>query len=104
MATLPQIESTVSGRLRSLKLTKTETTELARVAARLQQTGAAVRDVFPLGIMAPDTIRFKAELPPEKLQALLDLLRNLPRLRSIEIFPQGIIAPEVWRLHVTVNR
>lgn len=66
----------------------------AKSIAALQQSGLEIIDILDRGIPVPDWILVKARMPAGKVELLAEVLK-VPRLRGIDIFPYGIINPEL---------
>jgi hypothetical protein len=76
----------------------TQVSELVDVIARLRG-GRRVR-AFPKGQFGPDSVEIQTAFEPDELGSLLDALRESPRIDSVEIFPRGIINPEVFSVRI----
>ena len=72
--------------------------ELVDVIAQLRG-GRRVR-AFPKGQFGPDSVEIQTVFEPDELGSLLDVLRESPRIDSVEIFPRGIINPEVFSVRI----
>jgi hypothetical protein len=72
--------------------------ELVDVIAKFRG-GRRVR-AFPKGQFGPDSVEIQTVFEPEELGSLLDVLRESPRIDSVEIFPRGIINPEVFSVRI----
>ena len=79
-------------------LGETQVNELVDVIAQLRG-GRRVR-AFPKGQFGPDSVEIQTVFEPDELGSLLDVLRESPRIDSVEIFPRGIINPEVFSVRI----
>ena len=79
-------------------LGETQVRELVDVIAQLRG-GRRVR-AFPKGQFGPDSVEIQTVFEPDELGSLLDVLRQSPRIDSVEIFPRGIIDPEVFSVRI----
>jgi hypothetical protein len=79
-------------------LGETQVNELVDVIAQLRG-GRRVR-AFPKGQFGPDSVEIRTVFEPDELGSLLDVLRESPRIDSVEIFPRGIINPEVFSVRI----
>jgi hypothetical protein len=79
-------------------LDPTQASELVDVIATLRG-GRRVR-AFPKGQFGPDSVEIQTVFEPDELGSLLDTLRENPRIDSVEIFPRGIINPEVFSVRI----
>ena len=79
-------------------LGETQVSELVDVIAQLRG-GRRVR-AFPKGQFGPDSVEIQTVFEPDELGSLLDVLRQSPRIDSVEIFPRGIIDPEVFSVRI----
>ena len=75
-----------------------QVSELVDVIAQLRG-GRRVR-AFPKGQFGPDSVEIQTVFEPDELGSLLDVLRQSPRIDSVEIFPRGIIDPEVFSVRI----
>lgn len=66
----------------------------AKSIAALQRSGIEIIDILDRGIPVPDWILVKARMPSGKVELLSEVLK-VPKLRGIDIFPYGIINPEL---------
>jgi hypothetical protein len=55
---------------------------------------------FPKGQFNPDGVYLHTVLDPEGLQGIVKILLEVPRIDSIEIFPRGIINPEIFSARI----
>ncbi len=79
--------------------------ELAGTIATLQKAGIRVDDVFPYGIpYQQDGVSIRAHLSHEQMKSLGELIPKLGAIRDIQVFPRGIVNPEIFRLHVNMPR
>jgi hypothetical protein len=79
-------------------LGETQVNELVDVIAQLRG-GRRVR-AFPKGQFGPDSVEIQTVFEPDELGSLLDVLRESPRIDSVEIFPRVIINPEVFSVRI----
>ena len=79
-------------------LDETQVSEMVDVVARLQ--GGRRLRAFPKGQFGPDSIEIQTVVEPNDLGSLVDILRESPRIDSVEIFPRGIINPEVFSVRI----
>ena len=77
---------------------KSQVTDLVEIVARLR--GSRRVRAFPRGQFGPDSIELQTVFEPDELGSLLDLLRESPRVDSVEIFPRGIINPDVFSVRI----
>ena len=56
--------------------------------------------VFPKGQFGPDGVFLHTVFEPDGLQELVKILSVNPRIDSIEIFPRGIVNPEVFSARI----
>lgn len=57
---------------------------------------------FPIGIPWPDGLGVEVLIPRDRFDVLKDLLA-VPGLQGIEIFPLGIVNPEVFRAVLSIR-
>lgn len=64
------------------------------------------KDIFPEGIIRPDCARVKYLTSPEKHNELIGYLQKqkFPFYRDIRIFPLGIIRPDLFETHISIER
>lgn len=61
-------------------------------------------EIFPVGTVTPDAIRTRLHVPPNALQDLVKVLTTSDGVRSWQVFPLGIIAPDRFAIEVDVGR
>jgi hypothetical protein len=73
--------------------------ELVDVVAQFEGAGQRIK-AFPKGQFAPDAVEIQAVFDRDGLQSLLKVLGESPRIDSVEIFPRGIINPEIFSARI----
>jgi hypothetical protein len=103
-AELNALQKSLTQRLKG-GLSASEIRSLAKTIDTLQQGGMAVDDVFPIGIVVnPDGVTVRGHLPIDAVTKIGELIPKIPTIKDIRVFPRGIIAPDKYRVHLTVER
>lgn len=98
------MHKSLTKRLRS-EFSSDEVKALATTIASLQTAGIKVDDVFPIGIVIkPDGVSIRGHVSAVDLTKLSELIPNIEAIRDIRVFPRGIIAPDMFRVHVNLGR
>ncbi|MDQ1829216.1 hypothetical protein [Massilia scottii] len=96
------LNTALTARLR-YHYTREQIADLTDSVAELHGMGFTFDDIFPDGILKPDALVLKTSVPMAGLGAAILQIQKHPDLRRIEIFPYGIPARDLWRVHVRVG-
>ena len=98
------MQVSLTKRLRSA-FSSQEVKNLATTIASLQAAGIKVDDVFPIGIVVqPDGVSIRGHVSAVDVKKLGELIPKIGDVREVRVFPRGIIAPDVFRVHVNLGR
>ena len=98
------MQQSLTKRLRT-EFSSDEVKNLAKTIASLQTAGVKVDDVFPIGVVVkPDGVSIRGHASAADLLKLSELIPNIGNIRELRVFPRGIIAPDVFRVHVNMGR
>ncbi|MBD2755689.1 hypothetical protein [Spirosoma validum] len=67
-----------------------------------RKMGYDVNGAFPMGKLAFDSILIRGTINPEAFTRIKDLLK-VPTLKTFEVFPIGIIGPDVFQFKATLG-
>ena len=73
--------------------------ELVDVISQFEGVARRLK-AFPKGQFGPDGVFIHTVFEPDGLQELVKLLSVNPRIDSIEIFPRGIVNPEIFSARI----
>jgi hypothetical protein len=76
--------------------------ELVDIVAKFGSIGRRPK-VFPKGQFAPDGIYLHTVLERDGLQELTKILGTSIRIDSVEVFPRGIINPDIFSARIGVR-
>ena len=84
-------------------LDKSNLTQLVKIVSGFNKRGIKPTKVFPYGIPYPDGVRVTASLTADRLTAILDVLKGVPRIERIRVFPKGIPFPDIFDVEIGVR-
>jgi hypothetical protein len=93
------LHGALTERLKELGANNGELMEVANKLANVDASHTLGHRIFVRGIVAYDQIGLTSIVDAKHLSELITQLTSVPSLRTISIFPYGIISPEVY--HVT---
>jgi hypothetical protein len=76
--------------------------ELVRKVGMIQDRGVRPIRVFPIGLIYPDGIMIEALLERDQLSLINEII-GLEGIRSMEIFPKGLPAPDKFHAKIAVE-
>ena len=93
---MKKIEQQIKTILSKGEIAQETVKEITTIIAELQKAGFKVGDTFPLGIPPYfDGVGLKVHFENNHLSTLGNLCKS-PRFKGMEIFPYGIVAPELF--------
>jgi hypothetical protein len=93
-----QLHSYLSGG----RLADEEVSELVDAAVSVSREGWPVK-VFPKGIPYPDGVVLHAVIERDRIENLLRLILEHPRLDGVKVFPRGIPVPDVFTAEIELR-
>ncbi|MEO9967985.1 MAG: hypothetical protein ABJF11_19490 [Reichenbachiella sp.] len=100
-----QDKKTIANRLKGMP--ESDLDGVIAETSKLIEKGFLPQDVFPKGIINPDTAKIKFVLEPAKHKELIDYInenQNNPFYREFRVFPLGIIVRDLYETHITLER
>lgn len=86
-------------------LTTAQLKSIAQTIAGAQANGLKVDDVFPEGILEPDSVTIGGTLDMKDLPKLGDIIKALDKFKGVQVFPRGIpVTPDAMRVKLTLHR
>jgi len=91
-----KIETDLLTALKHGSFKKEHLNELVTSAAAFHDKGAKVVGAFPIGIPNPDSLQIETISDAAGLGHIVDILTKNPRIVGVEVFPKGILNPEIF--------
>lgn len=97
-----KFEKELMEQLTNAKLTKDQLRQFSDSIVELKKHSIILERIWRYGQPAIDGIVAEGRLSADKVSGLADIVK-IPHLKGIEVFPRGIINPDVFELRLKIG-